>query len=142
MWQIEKYHNINIKIRCLLPKTANIVKNSNFHFCWFSYSLEKNCRFWQYLSKRARIVVSALNSRLIALKTDWFFLRYLWVWYTLFYKHIQTQTLQKLKALPKPVRNLRQKRQFLFFLTSIVKNDNFFPMNCWISKNENCRFWQ
>ena len=55
LWQIEKYHDVNIKIRCLLSKTANIVKIGNFHFCWFSNLSKKN---W------ARIVVSALNSRL------------------------------------------------------------------------------
>ena len=29
-WQIEKYHDVNIKIRLVLPKTANIAENGNF----------------------------------------------------------------------------------------------------------------
>ena len=53
-----------IKFDVYCQKTTNIVKNGNFHFCRISNLSEKNCRFWQYLSKRARIVVSALNSRL------------------------------------------------------------------------------
>ena len=54
-----------LKFDVYCQKTANIVKNGNFHICWFSNSSKKNCCFRQYLSKRARIVVSALNSRLL-----------------------------------------------------------------------------